>query len=68
MRCKDCKYFKRLFEETEKHYGECQSDKFIYGDNGDDKEKTDKLYYSDYEWYKEKTNGENFGCIHWEGK
>jgi len=69
-RCKNCKYFKRNDGNYySSKYGECECDKFIYGDSFDSKEnkdsKQDELFYIDYEWYKAYVEvGENFGCIH----
>lgn len=71
-RCKDCKYFQRNTSKYRSNkYGDCNCDKFIYGDSNDEKDlkKNDRLYYMDYEWYSASVEvGENFGCIHWEDK
>lgn len=70
-RCKDCKYFKHEKEYSDK-YGECTSEKFVYGDSLDIvkyQNATDMLFYMDYEWYKAYVEvGEDFGCIHFKSK
>lgn len=71
-KCKNCKYFQRYNDERSNNkYGLCKSNKFIYGDSSDDnnKSKSDKLFYMDYEWYDASVEvGENFGCIHFKQK
>lgn len=70
-KCKNCKYFQRNDNEySNNKYGQCKSDKFIYGDSFDDNDdnnesKSNKLFYMDYEWYNAYIEvGENFGCVH----
>ena len=71
-KCKNCKYFQRNDDKNSNNkYGECKSDKFIYGESSDDnnESKSDKLFYMDYEWYNAFVEvGENFGCIHFKKK
>lgn len=68
--CKTCKHFKLKTENSDIAYhgegiGDCNSNKFVYVNDGVKQEK-DGLGYWDYESYKAGFEvGEDFGCIHW---
>jgi len=66
-RCKTCKFYK---QDDSDCYGQCKSDKFIYGYFYPSKvrqEAEDILLYFDYEGYSASFEvGPMFGCVHHE--
>ena len=71
-KCKDCKYFERdTSEYSGNNYGDCNCVKFVYDGFGNDPDYniTDQLVYGDYEGYMADFQvGQDFGCIHFEGR
>lgn len=74
IRCKDCKWWLKSTDKSDKGYGFCNSGFISYGDPGLDdtqlkEEETNYLFYMDYEAYKATCyTGPDFGCVHGEVK
>jgi hypothetical protein len=61
VKCKNCKFWR----EIEVGYGDCTSDKFIYGGDPPSPDITDCVLYMDAECYSASLyTGKDFGCIH----
>ena len=64
--CKSCRHWELITKGAQEGFGECKSEKFIYGYPGKSEKRGDTLYYEDCETFgAEFVTGPDFGCIHY---